>query len=876
MNFKRWAAFIVVIVYSFSLKLTYSQPYEEIFKFKKSQKVAPATFYEKYSLLTSEGFVDIHILKINLKDDGVYFNTLSSYPAHSGQYVYNMVYDNANKNPIAAINANFFYTNNQTTYNKLWPIGLSIKDGKILSSPNNKANTFPSFIYDIFGKASIEQINTNQIDVENLSNGYKFKIAHINKFTGDLTYPILFTGEYVNHTLGNKYQDIVEMLISNNVVIDIRTNSLSIPIEKDVLYVAATKGYGKYILDNFKIGDNVRLNINLNFPYENIFSASSGNTFLLKNGELQKFTHEITGRHPRSAIGYDKNRNWLYMVSIDGRNHTSIGATQEELALFLKSIGVYDAINLDGGYSSQLIGLNVDGTYKLYNQNENPRKVFDSLAAFYKFKEDKLSTLNIVTPSGMFVGEEYPIDIFGQDRYGNVLPIDKTNLTVYFESYPIDISNGKITPLFSGAIAVNAVYSSVYENVYGTIKVSCYQPEYLKVYPSDLYLNVNESQKLSFSIFDRFGHYKEIEAGKVKMISTDKSISYSDGTITAKKEGLYTIEFEYNGLISKLALGVGENSILLRSFDYLTFVRPPSVKYYLSTINKTEGKYSNKIFFTNINKSLILNFKEAIDVQNYDKLTFSIAASNCKVYLVGQAYDGTEKFIEIENTKATFVDTTVNNVFKKVTAFKIKPIKKDGYIWLDNLKGISKNLPATNNIGIQYLHSTEKNSKDSIFIIPYTYSFIDNGKKSILMQHASYYKKVFSLVSSPYELIRDGATSYENIEIIRVKTKDNSIYQYDINQYKLIKQAILNKKIIGCIIDISFEELNQKDKDILTNLFRYYTQRAFIIAKSNYLAKMEKVNGVLVFSLPQYYNPKENRILGIAINQINALPYFAD
>jgi exopolysaccharide biosynthesis protein len=59
-------------------------------------------------------------------------------------------------------------------------------------------------------------------------------------------------------------------------------------------------------------------------------------------------------RHPRSAIGFNKTH--LFLVEVDGRQPgLSMGMTLEELANYLVGIGCTEAMNLDGGASSQLI-----------------------------------------------------------------------------------------------------------------------------------------------------------------------------------------------------------------------------------------------------------------------------------------------------------------------------------------------------------------------------------------------------------------------------------------------------------------------------------------------------------------------------------------
>jgi hypothetical protein len=57
---------------------------------------------------------------------------------------------------------------------------------------------------------------------------------------------------------------------------------------------------------------------------------------------------------PRSAVGTDENGVTMYLVAVDGDQASSVGMTAEELADFMSSIGVSDALELDGGGSTTL------------------------------------------------------------------------------------------------------------------------------------------------------------------------------------------------------------------------------------------------------------------------------------------------------------------------------------------------------------------------------------------------------------------------------------------------------------------------------------------------------------------------------------------
>ena len=60
-------------------------------------------------------------------------------------------------------------------------------------------------------------------------------------------------------------------------------------------------------------------------------------------------------RAPRSAVGTSAGGRHMWLLTLDGRQSDSVGATLHELAKLLRELGVEDAVNLDGGGSSTLV-----------------------------------------------------------------------------------------------------------------------------------------------------------------------------------------------------------------------------------------------------------------------------------------------------------------------------------------------------------------------------------------------------------------------------------------------------------------------------------------------------------------------------------------
>jgi exopolysaccharide biosynthesis protein len=96
-----------------------------------------------------------------------------------------------------------------------------------------------------------------------------------------------------------------------------------------------------------------------NFNADKHYNAVTGFPIILRNGKTPSLTSD--DRHPRSVVGLDKSRN-LYFIVTDGRSFDALGGfkrvigfSYKEMSRLLLGLGVTDALNLDGGGSSNII-----------------------------------------------------------------------------------------------------------------------------------------------------------------------------------------------------------------------------------------------------------------------------------------------------------------------------------------------------------------------------------------------------------------------------------------------------------------------------------------------------------------------------------------
>lgn len=243
-------------------------------------------------------------------------------------------------NSIVAVNAGYFKP--QTGI----PLGALMIDNKILTGP----------IYNRVGIGIVQEgSNTSFVmdkvtmDIVIKSNKSTLKADNINQPRMLSTYTLIYTPDWGKMSpMAPKYGKVAAVI--DGKITAMSANQLPIP-ENGFVISAPAK-----ILDNFAKEKNISYSITLPETFKGAKHIIGAGPYLVKNGEVyvdvtdQKFA-SITGRNPRSAIGYTQN-NELIIVTIDGREESSVGVTLTELAYIMKGLGCTYAMNFDGGGSS--------------------------------------------------------------------------------------------------------------------------------------------------------------------------------------------------------------------------------------------------------------------------------------------------------------------------------------------------------------------------------------------------------------------------------------------------------------------------------------------------------------------------------------------
>ncbi len=243
---------------------------------------------------------------------------------------------------VVAINGGFFKP--QTGV----PLGALMIDGKVLTGP----------IYNRVGMAIFEEGNKIAFKMDNIVfdiNAYTkkrtLKIDNINQPRMLSTHTLLYTSDWgIQSPTAPKH--CFNILIRGNKVIKISANP--IPLAQNDMVIQGKKESMIELLKDGEIYINLKLQENL----KNAKHIIGAGPYLVKNSQIyvdvktQKL-QAIGGKNPRSAIGY-KNDGTFIIVTVDGREQSSVGMTLFELATLMKNLGCEYAMNFDGGSSSAM------------------------------------------------------------------------------------------------------------------------------------------------------------------------------------------------------------------------------------------------------------------------------------------------------------------------------------------------------------------------------------------------------------------------------------------------------------------------------------------------------------------------------------------
>jgi len=307
---------------------------------KYEEQIRPGIKYTSLYRSTKAGPVTAYVVDLTPGNNYIIKPVLSNDTIIDLEKIQSMAERNKG---IAAVNASYFAPNGEI-------LGLLKMDDQIVST-STVGRTALGIMPD--GKLLFDQIDYQGIIT--LPDGRTVAITGVNHERGndDL---ILYNNYYDSMTGTNEYG--TDYIVSKDVITAIVHGNAVIPPGAVVL---SAHGSNEKALADLKVGDMVKINQTLGPLWDKTNYAISAGPRLIKNNsvfltsKVEEFPPDIAvGRAPRTAVGVTKDGHTLLAV-VDGRQQHSRGMTLLELALFMQEFGAVDAMNLDGGGSSEMV-----------------------------------------------------------------------------------------------------------------------------------------------------------------------------------------------------------------------------------------------------------------------------------------------------------------------------------------------------------------------------------------------------------------------------------------------------------------------------------------------------------------------------------------
>ena len=291
----------------------------------------------------------------------------------------------------------------------------------------------------------------------------------------------------------------------------------------------------------------------------------SGRPLLLVGGRRFRIARDPhnSDRHPRTSIGVNADTSRIYFVTVDGRQSSSAGMTNFEVQDFLLSLGITDAIGLDGGGSTAMV---IRG--ELANSPSGAeRPVGNGLLAISTAPVGPLAHLQ-ATPflSSLFLGESVQISVVGTDAFYTPLEIDAAAV-----AFRVDPVLGSVTPdgLFTATPDRSEPASGYVFVDYGalsdSVRVDLRVVGRIDVEPSAVVTDTILTVPFAARATDSGGRSQALPEGRVAWEVLDPSVGSisPDGVFSGRAAGVTRVVATYSPSVRDTAtvevqIGAGE------------------------------------------------------------------------------------------------------------------------------------------------------------------------------------------------------------------------------------------------------------------------------------------------------------------------------
>lgn len=570
---KKILSFILVAIVTSAVAINVKA--SVLHEIKKEQTITKGAQFITHSLLTSEGWRDIYMLKVDLNEENVAIRPIESSTLGERNTILNLVNESG---AIAGVNADFFDLSTSNTPS----FGPVIQNGYIKHAYNNLLGTLgpkKNMATLLIDNNNNPLMDLYSVVIDIYANGNKIiDAASYNKIPGSLSKPVILDRQFYTDTTKAllKLKDAYTVVVEDDVVTYVSSlgEVLPIPINGYVILMNEntlnTYSFDLQTGSYLEIGQTLELYGGLYDTVSSIKLGIGGGGIIIKDGQTyQGATHKVTptSKDPRTVAAITKDTNELLLIAIDGRG-SSVGVTHEDLVSLLKSYNVKDAMYLDGGGSTTLVSREqASKEVKLQNSPSggSQRKVVNGLGIFTTNRSSTLAKLYIESNlNRTVIGEGIAFTVKAVDENDN--PVDITNNSISWSVAGVTgiFEDNVFYPSSSGKALIIASSGGV--EAVKEIQVG-EKPMGIRIEPAVVQIDENSSKTVKVYGIDQDGYSVPMSPDKITWTSSDQSVTASGNKISASKKTLAVLTADYMGATAKVQVVVGPAVVPVESFE---------------------------------------------------------------------------------------------------------------------------------------------------------------------------------------------------------------------------------------------------------------------------------------------------------------------
>lgn len=386
-----------------------------------------------YTWDISDGLVKAAVLEIDLTNPYVQVDLIPG----QGQFTKRATVSNmANAtNAIAMVNGDFYNTRAEGA-----PIGTTVMDGKLASSQSYLTGVYclgitkdrTAHIEEFSFSGAVSNAYGSAMALSGLNKTFYWEEttgthSHLDKLH-------LYNDLWGGTTRGmDSYTGVpAELLVKDGIVVETAFEGGFATAVPEGHYIVHGDGKAaEFLKANFVKGDKIYIEYAYE-PVENWQMVVGGHALLVDQGQVVKYTKDLSalgGVRARTAAGISQDGKTLYLVAIEGRTADSKGITLGNLSLLLTKLGVWKAVNLDGGGSTTMVSRPLGETARVRvihpENNGAERSVVEGIGIYSTAPLGRIQGIVIHGSQSLLIGESAAYTLSAYDQYYN--PVDTAN-----------------------------------------------------------------------------------------------------------------------------------------------------------------------------------------------------------------------------------------------------------------------------------------------------------------------------------------------------------------------------------------------------------------------------------------------------------------